>query len=219
MNDQPVEKPNGICKCGCGQRVDRLSTYTISSAGYWRGYPVPYLSGHRVKATRSDKGVQRPDRQYQPTPEEIPSGICECGCGGSTPIAERTQCNLRWFAGHPKPFIKGHHARHNHLCQKGPGHPAWKGGRYKNTYGYIYIYAPNHPAANCDGHVLEHRLVLKEKLGRLLLPNEHGHHINGIRDDNRPENLIVLTKSEHSQEHAWDLGRFGRSPSSGPVPR
>ena len=40
-------------------------------------------------------------------------------------------------------------------------------------------------------HFRQHRVVMEEMLGRELLPEENVHHKNGIRDDNRPENLEV----------------------------
>lgn len=67
--------------------------------------------------------------------------------------------------------------------------PNWRGGRHGNGKGYIMIYAPNHPTHNGKGYVAEHRLVMEQTLGRLLLHSEIVHHLNGIRDDNRPENL------------------------------
>lgn len=74
---------------------------------------------------------------------------------------------------------------------KGPAHGAWKGGRVAVTDGYIRVYAPEHPAAQNGRYVLEHRLVMEEHLGRYLEPDERVHHKNGIRDDNRLENLEI----------------------------
>lgn len=64
----------------------------------------------------------------------------------------------------------------------------WKGGRRKIN-GYIQILSENHPFADSNGCVLEHRLVMEEIIGRYLTKDETVHHINGQRDDNRPQNL------------------------------
>lgn len=61
--------------------------------------------------------------------------------------------------------------------------------RYRTREGYVTIYRPDHPNAQADGQVLEHRYVMAERLGRALLPDETVHHRNGVRDDNRVENL------------------------------
>lgn len=51
-----------------------------------------------------------------------------------------------------------------------------------------------------DGRqIREHRHVMQVHLGRKLLPHEHVHHINGNPTDNRVENLMVLTNSEHQK--------------------
>jgi hypothetical protein len=52
--------------------------------------------------------------------------------------------------------------------------------------------------------VAEHRIVMERELGRELLPEENVHHINGVRDDNRPENLELWSSSQPSGQRTVD---------------
>lgn len=74
-------------------------------------------------------------------------------------------------------------------CMKrGELHHSWKGG-VTNSSGYRLIRMQDHPNAQKSGYVMEHVVVMTEHLGRPLFPGENVHHRNGIRDDNRLENL------------------------------
>lgn len=71
-------------------------------------------------------------------------------------------------------------------------HPQWNNGRKIDQYGYILLKKPQHPFKNSDGYVREHRLVIEKQIGRYLHRWEVGHHINKIKDDNRPQNLMCF---------------------------
>ena len=73
----------------------------------------------------------------------------------------------------------------------------WKGGRLKDRLGYVQVWKPKHPNARMAGYIHEHRLVMSDHIGRPLNSWEAVHHRNAIKDDNRIENLELLTKKVH----------------------
>jgi len=80
------------------------------------------------------------------------------------------------------------------------GHPLWKGGRNKTRFGYIRIFAPDHPRANLphSPYVFEHILVWEKAHNQSLPKGWVIHHINGIKDDNRLKNLLAMSRNGHS---------------------
>ena len=96
----------------------------------------------------------------------------------------------------------------NMLGKTGSLSPNWKGGRITSKRdGYISVIAPdNHLYSKSGGggnksrYILEHRLVMEKILGRYLTPDEDVNHINGKKDDNRPENLKLVRHYAHYEE-------------------
>ena len=81
------------------------------------------------------------------------------------------------------------------VCNKrhrnGPGtrNPAWRGGRHITGTGYVEVWTGERKPCGRPRYAFEHRLVVERALGRRLLRSETVHHINGIKTDNRLENL------------------------------
>ena len=67
--------------------------------------------------------------------------------------------------------------------------------------GYIHIYQPNHPNAHRGGYVDRAVLNWEEAHGPPFPQGKEPHHRNLIRDDDRPENILPLTRSEHMRLH------------------
>jgi hypothetical protein len=99
---------------------------------------------------------------------------CACGCG--------CLVKNKWHQGHNR---------------RGVPPTNKKGGTF--NAGYKYIYIPGHPAANRQGYIEEHRVVAENKIGRYLTSKEIVHHKNGIRSDNRIENLQLMLKVDHDK--------------------
>lgn len=72
---------------------------------------------------------------------------------------------------------------------------------------YDYAIVPDHPNRNKNNYVFYHRVVMENLLGRLLTEDEVVHHKNGNKKDNRPENLEVMTREEHTRLHASRHGK------------
>jgi len=115
---------------------------------------------------------------------------------------ERIKADPEWYK-EVVGKISANHAR-SAKGKFGSESSSWKGGRWKQKRdGYVYVYVVGHPYAKKGGggtttqYILEHRLVMEKVVGRYLLPNEDVNHINGIKDDNRPENLMLVRHNAH----------------------
>jgi len=120
---------------------------------------------------------------YKKRDGKIPCSSC---VGRSTV----NQNNLQWWNSN----------KHREDCscarcadQRGANNKQWNGGVMVSRDGYrlvkVYPEDPMHVMADKKWYVLEHRLVMARMLDRPLVRGETVHHINGVRDDNRQENL------------------------------
>ena len=116
--------------------------------------------------------------------EPLEMVMCACGCGTSI-------CRFD-SRGRKRRFLRGHRSKtDSRRCTR----------LKKNGYVYVEV-GMGHHLADMNGYALEHRLVIEEKLGRHLSKEEVAHHINGVRDDNRPENLSLFpSHREHIAHH------------------
>jgi hypothetical protein len=113
----------------------------------------------------------------------IPIGLCQCGCGGATPLAKQSSARRGHINGQPLQFIHGHN---NHDLRLDTI------GRRILRKDYIMVRQPDHPSADETGYVYEHWLVAEKALGKALPPGVVVHHVNEVKTENRNNNLAIL---------------------------
>lgn len=99
---------------------------------------------------------------------------------------------------HPRCWV----CSNKRTARRGAANNMWRGGRRRvGAYIEIRMYPDDffYAMANLSGYVREHRLIMAKHLGRCLHLWEIVHHKNGIKDDNRIENLQLVTDDRHKQ--------------------
>lgn len=80
----------------------------------------------------------------------------------------------------------------------GEKNPNWQGGRIVDNQGYAHVRVkPSGP----NPYRREHHVVWEETHGKPLPKRWVVHHLNGVRDDNRPENLLGISRRDHHIQH------------------
>lgn len=85
--------------------------------------------------------------------------------------------------------------------KKGAKGSNWNGGKTTNKKGYVLVLRPGHHRADARGYVMEHIVVWEDATGIPVPRDCCIHHLNGIKDDNRIENLCLMKFSAHTIFH------------------
>ena len=126
------------------------------------------------------------------------TGVCKvCGTTYKTKESHkgrRRTCSKSCFALLKSVDMAGE-GNHQHGKRGAERGRVFKGGRRISSWGYVLILTKE------NRYEFEHRLVMEAHIGRKLEHGEHVHHINGDKQDNRLENLELMSKAEHTRHH------------------
>lgn len=182
------ERRGKICYTKYPSKVKRFCSHKCANEQRWENVPKKVttvtceICGKQFTVSRSDARLKNKGVHF-----------CSLSCRD---IAMRTGsfANCKYCG---KPF----YSTRNEFCSKecvyayrkdhGEHHPYFEKGylvEYKNGY-------------NVKGNAKQHRLIMEKEIGRRLGRDEVVHHKNGIKTDNRIENLQIMTRSEHSKYH------------------
>lgn len=200
--DDPVTETSGkksrrwLVRCDCGEekrvRQNSLTNGNTKSCGCLKSELVAgRLRGRIPKNFRDYTGevfgkltVIRQDGWYTHSSGQRKSKwLCSCECGTTkTVVLDNLRSGATKSCGRCRDYVDA----------------------YVTKGGYLKVRLVGHPRADKNNRVWEHIIIMEQKIGRHLLPGENVHHINGVRDDNRPENLELWSSSQPSGQRVED---------------
>lgn len=143
-------------------------------------------------------------------------GLCRAHhrqkCAGK-PLTQLKNLGAAWVCGlefcdrprkGPK-YCQGHEKQKQKGKEFTPLKRIWQKVGYKTSEGYVLLWKPEHPDSTKGGYVAEHRYVMEQHIGRRLMKFENVHHKNGVRDDNRIENLELWVRPQPAGQRLDDL--------------
>jgi hypothetical protein len=193
----PINKRHRYCSHGCAASAYHARQQITTDSG---GRAIKNIENTRYRRDERGQWWYTPDgagrtRAYL-------KECSECGELFLTNIFHQRQGTCSKSCGH-RAFNKK-----NPGAWAGEKSGCWKGG-VTRRHGYVMQFAPDHHSVvgTTRRYVLQHRIVMESKIGRPLRPHERVHHLNGVKHDNRPENLELWAISHpsgqrvHEQKH------------------
>jgi hypothetical protein len=177
-----------LCECGCGNPAP-LAKQNRPDRGQRKGEPLRFINGHN--SHRHDA--------------ETKAKIAAAGRGRRHSEATKAKIRVaklgkRHTAESRAKMSASHKLSPPRFGDKAPG---WKNGRTIVRGRALIHVGREHPMANSMGYVYEHRLIAAAAIGRMLSHDEHVHHIDLDPLNNAPENLVIVTATQHGRIHRF----------------
>lgn len=171
-----------------------------------KGKPAPNSQDLTGKIFGKLTVISKGNMKYFPSGSAARQWVCQCQCGKITEVLAN---NLR-----RKNTKSCGCASNERRRQKGKLSHNWSGGRWVNRDGYVMVYITETDTqfvrSSSRTYELEHVLVMSKFLNRKLTPHETVHHINGVRNDNRIENLELWSSSHPSGQRIKDKIKWAK---------